>query len=126
AGLIAALVGCDPEAGPSDPCAGQAPGTACTWLGTKGSEGFNGDGLPRFETQVNQVQDLVFLPDGTAWLTDFNNHLVRRVHPDGTVESMVGWTDPIFPGDGPLGGIPAGGASGKDWQLFHPTGLVRD
>jgi hypothetical protein len=73
---------------------------------------------------VNQVQDLLFLADGSAMFTDFNNHLVRRVKGDGTVESVVGWTDPIFPGDGPLGGIPAGGAPGSDWQLFHPTGMV--
>jgi DNA-binding beta-propeller fold protein YncE len=37
---------------------------------------------------------------------------------------MVGWTDPPFPGDGPLGGIPADGAPGADWQLNHPTNLL--
>ncbi|NIR39832.1 MAG: hypothetical protein GWO04_33670, partial [Actinobacteria bacterium] len=57
------------------------------WLGTPGVAGFNGD-RDRRELQVNQVQDLLFLPDGTAWFSDFNNFLVRRVHPDGMVESM--------------------------------------
>ena len=107
----------------ADPCDGQTAGTACTWLGT-GAEGFNGDGLPRYETQVNQAQDLLFLPDGTAWLSDFNNHIVRSVHTDGTVHTVAGWTDPIFPGDGPLGGIPPGGAAGLDWQLFHPSSMI--
>jgi|GEM_PF-4057464 len=48
-------------AGTSDPCLDQEPGTACTWLGLKGEEGHNGDGLARWDTQVNQVQDMVFL-----------------------------------------------------------------
>lgn len=120
-----ALGGCDGgDPAPTDPCEGQASGTACTWAGVKGEPGFNGDGLPRYETNLNSVQDLLFLPDGTAWLTDFNNYLVRRILPDGTVESMVGWTDPVFPGDGPVGGPPPGGADGADWQLNHATGLL--
>ncbi len=118
-GLLALLgAGCES----ADPCEGLESGHACTWLGT-GEEGFNGD-QHRRDTQVNAVQDLVFLPDGTAWFSDFNNYLIRRVHPDGQVESMVGWTDPVFPGDGPLGGAPAGGAPGSEWQLNHPTALL--
>jgi len=113
-----------PPSGPSDPCEGQASGTACTWLGTKGTTGFNGDGKMRYETQVNQVQDLLFMPDGSAWFTDFNNFLVRKVLPDGTIESVVGWTDPVFPGDGPQGGVPADGAPGEEWQLNHPTNMI--
>lgn len=120
---LVACSGAEPER-PVDPCLGQTPGTACTWAGLKGFEGFNGDGKPRWETQFNQVQDLLFLPDGTAWLTDFNNYLVRRVMPDQTVSSVVGWTDPVFPGDGPIGGVRPGGAPGDEWQLNHPTNLL--
>ncbi|MEQ8563313.1 MAG: hypothetical protein RMA76_00300 [Deltaproteobacteria bacterium] len=116
-----ALTACGEDA---DPCVDAEPGTVCTWLGLPGEAGFNGDGLPRWETQVNEVQDLVFLADGTALYSDLNNHLVRRVTTDGRVETVVGWTDPVFPGDGPLGGIPAGGAAGTDWQLTHPTALL--
>lgn len=118
-----------PEAhdGPdADPCANQAPGTACTWLGTKGEEGFNGDGHPRFQTRVNQVASLVFLPDGRAWFTDFNNYLVREVTPDGVVRSVIGWTDPIFPGDGPQGPPDPLGTPGAEWQLNHPTSLLAE
>ncbi len=107
----------------TDPCEDLPSGAACTWAGMPGDEGFNGD-HHRQQTLLGQSQDMVFLPDGTAWLTDFNNFLIRRVHPDGQVESMVGWTNPIFPGDGPLGGIPNGGAEGGEWQLNHPTNLL--
>ena len=121
---VGAVGACGDNVAVPDPCQDQASGTACTWLGIKGEEGFNGDGLGRLDTEVNQPQDLLFLPDGTAWFTDFNNYLVRKVLPDGTIESVVGWTDPIFPGDGPMGGIKPGGAAGADWQLNHPTNLT--
>ena len=121
--LALVLGGCPGDEGVNDPCEGLPSGAACTWLGTKGEEGHNGDGH-RVNTRVNQVQDLLFMPDGTAWFSDFNNYQIRRVHPDGQVETMVGWTDPPFPGDGPLSGIPAGGADGLDWRLNHPTTLL--
>ncbi len=124
--LLALGCGSENTASSVDPCAGLEKGQTCTWLGTKGEEGFNGDGLHRVETRVAQPQDLIFLEDGTAWFSDFNNFLIRRVLPDDTVESMVGWTDPIFPGDGPIDGIPKGGAAGADWQLNHPTNLLID
>ncbi len=123
--LAGVAAGCGDDDPPAavDPCINLASGTACTWAGLKGEEGYNGD-HHRIATRLNQVQDLLFLPDGTAWLTDFNNYLLRRVLPDGNVESMVGWTDPVFPGDGPLSGIQPGGAAGIDWQLNHPTNLL--
>lgn len=123
------VVKAQPDTGPvvhgpaSDPCANQTPGTACTWLGVKGEQGYDADGHPRFQTQVNQVQDLLFLPDGTAWFTDFNNYLVRKVLPDGKVQSIVGWTDPVFPGDGPGKAADPMGTPGPSWQLNHPTTL---
>ncbi len=119
--LTSALFACG---GGGDPCANAKSGAACTWAGLKGEEGFNGDGLARWETKFNQVQDLVFLVDGTAWLSDFNNYLVRKVREDDVIESVVGWTNPVFPGDGPLGGVKPGGAAGADWQLNHPTNML--
>ena len=117
--------GCDGDDKDLDrACRELASGEACTWLGAKGEEGYNGDGEHRLATLVNQPQDLLFLPDGTAWFTDFNNFLVRRVLADDSVESMVGSVDPVFPGDGPFTGIKPEGAEGRDWQLNHPTNLL--
>ena len=130
--LCLSLVGCergeedddDPDLEARQACDDLESGHACTWLGTKGEEGFNGDGLHRAVTSANQPQDLLFLPDGTAWYTDFNNFLIRRVMPDETVESMIGSVEPVFPGDGPLDGLPPDGANGSDWLLNHPTNMV--
>lgn len=122
---LVTLLGCDdPQVPVDEGCADLQPGHACTWMGLREGEGFNGDGLHRRETLINQPQDMVFLPDGTAWFTDFNNFLIRRVLTDQTVESMVGATNPLFPGDGPLTGIPAEGADGSEWQLNHPTNVL--
>jgi sugar lactone lactonase YvrE len=127
--LLAALVplfigGCDSEEDIDRSCKALASGEACTWLGLPNEEGFNGNGEHRRATLVSQPMDLLFVPDGSAWFTDFNNFLIRRVLPDDTVETMVGSEDPIFPGDGPFGGVPPGGAAGSEWLLNHPTNLT--
>lgn len=121
-------VGCDEgeEEDVDRSCQLLESGEVCTWIGDPdGGEGYNGDGHRR-ETLINQPMDLLFLPDGTAWFTDFNNFLIRRVQPDGMIETMVGSTDPIFPGDGPFTGITPEGAPGDEWLLNHPTNLLRN
>jgi hypothetical protein len=102
-------------------------GNACTYAGKPGQVGFNGDGHDRLDTELYWAMDLSFAADGTVWLIDWNNHLVRRVRRDQTVETMVGWIDPVFPGDGLPGRAEQSleGAYGTDVQLNHPTDLVQ-
>jgi streptogramin lyase len=104
----------------------EASGVACTWAGKAGVDGFNGDGLDKLDTELYWSMDLAFSADGTVWFIDWNNHLVRRVLLDGTVKTYVGWTDPIFPGDGVPGMAErsAEGVLGTDVQLNHPTDLA--
>jgi DNA-binding beta-propeller fold protein YncE len=102
------------------------PGHACTWLGLPGESGFNGDGKNRLETKLYWSMDMAFGPDGTPWFIDWNNHMVRRVLPDQTVETVIGWTDPPFPGDGAPDEAAPGGALGTEVQLNHPTDLAFD
>ena len=129
AALTLVAIGCDSGDDPEDvdrSCKELESGHACTWIGDPDAgEGHNGDGLHRRETLVNQPMDLLFLSDGTPWFTDFNNFLIRRVLPDETVETMVGSTNPLFPGDGPLTGITPDGAAGAEWYLNHPTNLLQ-
>jgi DNA-binding beta-propeller fold protein YncE len=101
----------------------EGPGTACTWLGIPGETGFNGDGQHRLDTRIYWSMDLLFASDGTPWFLDWNNHLVRKVLPDQTVQTAIGWTDPILPGDGePTGAeLTEQGAVGTDVRLNHPT-----
>jgi len=125
-GLVAslALAGCGDNVGPD--C--DASGHACTWLGLPGQTGFSKDGKHRLDTMIYWTMDTLFASDGTVWFIDWNNHLVRRVLTDGTVVSVMGWNDPVFPGDGdaahPGAETSAAGALGTDVQLNHPTDLV--
>ena len=112
-----------------DPCVDQASGTACSWLGIPGEEGFTPDGANRFNARIYWVMDMLFASDGYVYFDDWNNHLIRRISPeDQTIETMIGWTDPIFPGDGvpgmPMAERTGDGALGTDVQLNHPTDLV--
>jgi len=108
-----------------DPCSNES-GTACTWAGVKGQRGFNADGLNRNESWLMFVSDLTFGPDGLAYLVDWNNHRIRRVEADDTLQTIIG-TD--YEGDGPPGEIdrlPEGdpqGAPGTDIALNHPTDI---
>jgi DNA-binding beta-propeller fold protein YncE len=130
-GLVMALAACGDNAssdGALDVRCG-ASGTACTWIGMVGQTGFNGDGHTPRETMLYWTMDTLFASDGTTWFIDWNNHLVRRLMPDGTIKSMVGWTDPVFPGDGdsadPTAERSAAGAPGSELQLNHPTDLYQ-
>ncbi|MCW5806058.1 MAG: hypothetical protein KIT31_27075 [Deltaproteobacteria bacterium] len=103
-----------------------AAGTACVFAGKTGVEGFNGDGHHRLDTELYWTMDLTFASDNTVWFIDWNNHLVRRILQDQTVTTVVGWIDPIFPGDGASGGkekTPEGEV-GTNVQLNHPTDLA--
>lgn len=103
-------------------------GHACNFAGKPGVTGFNGDGLDRLSTELYWTMDLSFAADGTVWFIDWNNHLVRRILSDQTVVTVVGWTDPIFPGDGIPGSMAERtpeGALGTDVQLNHPTDLAQ-
>lgn len=135
ASLAGALGACDGPDISDDGPSGRArlagvecdvPGVACTWLGFPGAEGFNGDGHHRLDTELYWSFDMVFASDGTPWFIDWNNHLVRRVLADDTVETVVGWTDPVFPGDGTSDGAEktAEGAPGEEVQLNHPTDMA--
>lgn len=117
-----------PDAAPVDLCVDQAPGTLCTWLGTPGQDGFTPDGAHRLAMKAYWTMDVLFHSDGTVWFDDWNNHLVRKILPDGTVRSVVGWNNPIFPGDGVPGNPGAErteeGVIGTAVRLNHPTDLV--
>src|SRR5438128_947409 len=125
-GLVLLVAACGDNIDARLPSNCDDSGIACTYIGKSGVEGFNGDGLHRLDTELYWTMDMKFASDGTVWFIDWNNHLVRRVLEDQTVESVVGWIDPIFPGDGLPGMAEKSteGAIGTDVKLNHPTDLV--
>jgi sugar lactone lactonase YvrE len=115
AGLLG-LAGCDGG------CPDES-GVACVFAGT-GELGLGDDGLPARQTDLYWAMDMEFAPDGRPYLLDWNNHLVRRVNADGTVETIIG----DFVGDGPGDGsdLTLPGAPGNTVRLNHPTDIQFD
>ncbi len=113
--VAAALAGC------SD-CP-DASGVACVYAGT-GELGRGEERLPARHTDLYWAMDMEFAPDGTPYLLDWNNHLVRRVLDDGTVETVIG----DFVGDGPpdMSDLTPPGADGLTVNLNHPTDIQFD
>lgn len=96
-------------------------GTICTLIGT-GEAGWNGDGHDARQTLLYWPMDVTFSPSGQLYFLDWNNHMVRRVRADGTIETVVGTPEP---GDGPpdFSDLMEPGAPGTTVSLNHPTDL---
>jgi sugar lactone lactonase YvrE len=55
-----------------------------------GVAGFSGDGGPATEAKLNFPADIEVAPDGTLFISDQFNHVVRKVSPDGTIATIAG------------------------------------
>lgn len=112
-----------------EPCAAKAcsdaPGTICTWAGT-GNQAFNGDGKPLLETSFYWPIDLTY-HNGTFYLVDWNNEVIRIVTPEGTVQTKLGSG---YPGDGPIDWfdtpleLSPPGYPAREVNLNHPTHIL--
>ena len=125
ASAVTALLALAAEACGSDPATPAcASGTICTWAGN-GDPAFYGDGLDRREAMLYMPMDLAFAPDGRAYVLDWQNHRVRRVELDGTVQTVLGTGDV---GDGPDTGDERTdpGVAGTACNLNHPTDVTFD
>lgn len=116
----------DPNAGggfeevPIVPCTNTL-GSICTYAGT-GQTGFSGEGADRLSTVMYWPFDIEFTPSGRTYVLDWNNHRIREVRADGTIQTVVGTEDV---GDGPfdLSDLTSPGAIGTTVNLNHPTDL---
>jgi len=110
-----------PDDGPVSFCS-ETSGSICTYAGT-GEAGFDGDGQPLLESKFYWPVDLTITPSGRLYVLDWNNHRVRYVTPESTLQTAIG-TD--FVGDGPydLSDQVPPGAPGTTVNLNHPTHLI--
>ncbi|MER7625352.1 RICIN domain-containing protein [Streptomyces sp. NPDC126503] len=91
-------------------------GTISTVAGT-GTDGFSGDGGPATSAKLDFPLSVVADSTGTLYISDHNNHRVRRVAGDGTISTVAGTGSDGFSGDGG----PATSA-----ELNYPFGLAVD
>ncbi|HET6481203.1 MAG TPA: hypothetical protein VFG35_14360 [Actinoplanes sp.] len=96
-------------------------GVICTWAGL-GIEAFDGDGNTLLESAFYWPVDITFASSG-IYILDWNNHRVRHVTSEGTLETVIG-TD--FVGDGPydFSDLMPPGTAGTNVTLNHPTQLA--
>lgn len=71
-------------------------GTVTTVVGT-GDQGRRGDGGPATNARLNFPSDLAVAPDDTLYIADTGSNRVRRVTPDGRIDTVAGLPNP--PGD---------------------------
>lgn len=69
-----------------DPPSGQLEVVA----GRRGVEGFGGDGGPALEALLHSPADVVVDQDGTLYVADADNHVIRAVDPRGTIRTIAG------------------------------------
>jgi RHS repeat-associated protein len=62
--------------------------------------GVQGDGGPATAARLNGPADVAVGADGTLYIAEQGAHRVRRVSPDGRIETVAGTGDPGFRGDG--------------------------
>lgn len=81
---LAATTGCGPEAPPCDEV-----GIVCRVAGN-GVASFDGDGKAAVDSGLYLPSTVRVGPDGLLYVMDFNNHRLRRIEPDETLQTVVG------------------------------------
>lgn len=91
-------------------------GTIITVAGT-GTPGYSGDGGPAAVAQLNEPTGLSVDRDGSLYIADSGNHVIRRIVATGQITTVVGTGRPAYSGDG---GTP------REAALNNPTAVSVD
>ncbi len=89
-------------------------GSLETVAGT-GANGFAGDGGPATSALLDGPGDALALPSGGYLIADTKNDRIRRVSPDGTIETVAGTGANGYNGDG---------IDARSAQLNEPSGIA--
>ena len=91
------------------------PGGDITTIAGNGTAGFSGDGGPAVDAQLNDPVSLALDLAGNVYISDWANHRVRKVTPDGKITTFAGSGHGFFSGDnGPA----------IEADMSHPRGLA--
>jgi hypothetical protein len=95
----------------------EVDGVICTVVGT-GLAQFDGDGRPALETSLYFPIDVIFDRFGQLLIMDWNNLLLRRLDPTGTISTVMGIAG--------LEDFPEDGAFARDTPLHHASNVELD
>jgi len=90
-------------------------GTVSRFAGI-GLAGYRADGVNANETRLNTPTDVVVDAAGNVYIADSGNHRIRRVRPNGIIETVAGNGVSGFQGDG----------TATEVGLSRPTGIALD
>jgi len=65
-----------------------------------GKQGFGGDGGPATAATLDNPFGVVRGPDGALWFTEYTGQRIRKINPDGTIQTMAGTGKAGHDGDG--------------------------
>ncbi len=104
-------------------------GIITTIAGT-GEYAYGGDGGPATEAGLSDPFDVALGPDGSVYFADLSDYRVRRIRPDGIIETVAGNGSYEFSGDGgpatEAGMVPESIAVAADGSLYiADVGSVR-
>jgi YD repeat-containing protein len=78
-------------------------GVITTFAGNCSAAGFAGDNGPATSARLQNPTDLAVSPSGVVYIADSQNHRIRRVTPDGIINTIAG-SGPTGPSGGSLAG----------------------
>jgi hypothetical protein len=84
--------------------------------GGRPQEGYSGDGGPATEAELNAPVDLALDSDGTLYFSDVYNNCVRKIDPDGIIDTVAGIC-------GGRSGILGDGVPAREAALRLPYGI---
>ena len=76
------------------------PGGNLFTIAGNGNASYFGDGGPAIQSSVNQPQGVALDAAGNVYIADTLNHAVRKVTPDGAINTLAGTGNPGYSGDG--------------------------
>lgn len=80
-----------------------------------GESGYTGDGGPAHEAALHSPIGVAVSPSGTVLIGDLDNHVIRAVWPDGTIDTVAGYPD---------GGDPILAAPPLEFPMQRPAGMA--
>jgi uncharacterized protein (TIGR03437 family) len=88
-----------------------------TKLAGSGVQGFGGDGGNAVDALLNLPTSVAVDAAGNVYVSDTQNHRVRKITTDGKIATVLGTGQPNFSGDGEVGTLAT---------IYHPEGLSLD
>jgi hypothetical protein len=76
------------------------PGGTISTVAGNGGFGFSGDGGPAVAARLRHPYDVAVDSLGNIYIADYYNHRIRKVTPDGTINTVAGNGEWGFSGDG--------------------------